>query len=196
MGCGGRKARGGANCAKGGQALCLTVAGKKIRCNHQTHAAMCRTCPAWDRRTDTCRGAACARCGGTPGGGVPVKARVKSGSCPLGRAPDARGRVTVNGKTYRGVPFRLRLVLWWRGEIPGVDQLAGCGCRDSWKRAAVRARWWWRGFRRRWEVRLVGAAIVVEALTAARLGVVPGEPPAAVSVGKSPRAKTVDNSDG
>lgn len=152
MGCGGRRSQyGKGQCHKGGLAVCVTREGKKILCNHQTHAAMCRTCRAWDRQRDRCMAVVCGPGGGCrcSRDGVPCKKRIADGECPLGRAPDSRGRVTLNGRRYRGVPMRLRLLLWWRGELPGVDHLAGCGCDDSWKRAAVRVRWWWRGVWRR-----------------------------------------------
>jgi hypothetical protein len=84
-------------------------------------AAMCQTC---DRSRRNASGSAVeCRVLGRP----IVAAVVESMACPIGRWPDARGRVRWLGLWWLGVPepLRWRLVAALRREPRG---LTGCGC--------------------------------------------------------------------
>lgn len=92
-------------------------------------AAMCQTCPKAKRG----RAGAAIAC---TLNGKAVESIVTMGHpCPLGRHPDADGRVRWLGADWLGVPepIRWRLV-WDLGREP--RGLVGCGCL-----AAVKASW-------------------------------------------------------
>lgn len=130
--------------AGGRGGLCLTLEGRPIACRLQTHQAMCRACPSGRQQ-----GAWCAGWRGAPA--MATKERIDRGMCPRGRAPDKRGRVRWMGLVWFGVPMPIRLWLMARAVIPHLKHTAGCGCLVWLKRdVGVRARWWWRGVRRRW----------------------------------------------
>ena len=68
--------------------------------------------------------------------------------CPVGRAPDADGRVRWLGIRWRGVPWLLRQVMadevasaYWLGlpKTVALDDVPGCGCIDRIK--AWTTRW-------------------------------------------------------
>ena len=84
-------------------------------------AAMCQTCPHADRNA---RGDA-RGCGLLRLGIVDVTTSLTA--CPIGRHPDANGRIRWLGVEWLGVPepIRWRLV-WALGREP--LGLAGCGC--------------------------------------------------------------------
>lgn len=94
-----------------------------------TRAAMCQTCHAATRNA---RGSAVA-C--TIHGKSIISVADASNACPIGRHPNANGRVRWMGAEWHGVPEPLRWKLLWALQRDARG-LIGCGClvrlKESW----------------------------------------------------------------
>lgn len=102
-------------------AVCRTPDGRDIPANFAERAACCAACP----QSRPPVGEEGWRCLKTD---RPCFVNVTANQCKLGRFPNSAGRCIRNGRAFKGVPWRERVMLKVSGLYKNPDGLPGCGC--------------------------------------------------------------------